>query len=90
MTKMKALTLLIGSPAILVTILTSAHATMPLLTTLPKQPTLAACQKWAATQSVDAIEMWGTQLSGEPSLEVALIRLTHSCMGDDEPEIVGF
>lgn len=83
-------TLIAVSFAILGALSTSANATMPILTTSPKQPNLAICRKWAASQSADAIETWGTQLSGKPSRDVGLMRLTLSRLGDDTPEIVGF
>jgi len=63
---------------------------MPTLTPSPKKVSLAACEKWAARQSPDAIEMWGIRENGTSSREIAILRLTLSCLGDEPPEIVGF
>lgn len=67
-----------------------ANATMPMLTEAPKRPTAAACGKWAAEQSDDALEMWGIQPNGKTSNSIALDRLKRSCMGESRPGIVGF
>jgi hypothetical protein len=69
---------------------TSANATMPMLTPDPKPATPDACRAWAAEQSEDAIEMWGQLEDGTRSREIALQRLTDSCLGKDVPEIVAF
>jgi hypothetical protein len=69
---------------------TPAYATMPFLTEKPESPNQASCEKWAAEQDDDAIEMWGTQDSGISSSTVALHRLADSCMGHEPPDIIGF
>ena len=57
---------------------TSAYATMPRLTPMPKPATPTACKEWAAKQDnapdADAIEMWGIQKNGISSRDVALRR----------------
>lgn len=71
-------------------IASSAHATAPELTPTPKPPTSEACKAWAAKQDSDAIYMWGRRKNGESSREIALQRLTLSCLGHRPPEIVNF
>jgi hypothetical protein len=63
---------------------------MPLLTPKPNPASAETCQKWAASQDDDAIEMWGIQENGSSSRDIALLRLALSCLGDRPPEIVGF
>jgi len=63
---------------------------MPLLTKEPTSPNQTLCEKWAAEQDDDAIEMWGIQDSGISSRAVALHRLARSCLGKRQPRIVGF
>ena len=65
-----------------------AHATMPNLTPEPKPATPEACRAWAKNQSDDAMDMWGIQEDGTSSPEVAVQRLTASCLGQPVPEIV--
>lgn len=67
-----------------------AYATMPLLTEKPASPNQTSCEKWAAEQDDDAIEMWGIQDSGISSRTAALRRLARSCLGKRQPSIVGF
>jgi hypothetical protein len=71
-------------------IATPAQATMPLLTPMPATHSKAACDKWAAVQDEDAIEMWGVLESGGTSRKAALLRLSRSCLGIKPPKIVGF
>jgi hypothetical protein len=68
----------------------AANATMPSLSPKPPVRSLSACQGWAAKQSDDAIEMWGILEHGSTSRDIAVGRLTRSCMGGPAPEIVGF
>jgi hypothetical protein len=68
----------------------AAHATMPQLTPEPKPATPEACRAWVTSQSDDAMDMWGIQEDGTSSPEVAVQRLTASCLGQPVPEIVGF
>jgi hypothetical protein len=76
--------------ALLLVLATSANATMPMLTPDPKPATPDSCRAWAAEQDEDAIDIWGIQEDGTSSPDVALQRLTDSCLGKDPPEIVGF
>src|SRR5262245_25058100 len=76
--------------ALLLISATTASATMPLLTPKPTPATPDACRAWASEQDEDTIYMWGTQEDGTNSPEVAVERLTRSCMGHPTPEIVGF
>jgi hypothetical protein len=62
----------------------AAQATMPLLTKSPDPPTPTACQKWAAEQDDDAIDMWGIQEDGTSSRAVALRRLYLVCLGHEQ------
>lgn len=68
----------------------AAYSTMPLLSEKPQLISPSTCQKWAATQDNDAIEMWGIQADGNSSKALALQRLTDDCLGQPAPEIVGF
>ena len=68
----------------------SALATMPELTATPAERTPSSCQSWAAKQDNDAVEMWGYMKDGGTSRDVALMRLTLSCLGDEQSDIVGF
>lgn len=65
-------------------------AAMPGLSAFPKSRTLASCAAWAGIQGDDAIAMWGTQEVGGSSQDLAISRLTTTCLGDAAPEIVGF
>lgn len=67
-----------------------AYATMPLLTTQPVPATGSSCEKWAAEQDEDALYMWGQQEDGTSSNEVAKLRLTLHCLGEQIPPIVTF
>jgi hypothetical protein len=67
-----------------------ARATMPMLSSEPFPASPAACQKWADLQSGDALDMWGLNEDGSWSREVAVLRLTLTCLGGARPEIVGF
>jgi hypothetical protein len=67
-----------------------ARATMPALSPEPSPASPANCQKWANSQSSDAFDMWGLKEDGSRSREVAVLRLTSSCLGGGRPEIVGF
>jgi hypothetical protein len=82
--------ILLGAVAALALIPTYALATMPALTSTPKPISLRSCQKWAAQQDPNAIEMWGIQEDGTTSRRIAIKRLTRSCLGHKSPEIVGF
>lgn len=62
---------------------------MPALTQQPASPTLTACFDWSKAQNLEALEVWGTQPSGESSTEVGSLRLTLFCLGDEAPSIVG-
>ncbi len=83
---MRALYLLLG----LACATLPAHAAMPTLTALPAARTPDTCLAWATKQDAEAREIWGTRESGNASDEVAVMRLTLSCLGDPAPEIVGF
>lgn len=78
--------------ALAITVATAAPAlaTMPMLTERPKVGDAEACRTWAARQSEDAFDMWGIQESGKSSRDVAILRLSLVCLGDPQPEIVGF
>lgn len=65
-------------------------ASTPMLSDLPKSRTLDSCKIWAGRQDDDAIDMWGTQENGSSSHDLAISRLTTTCLGDAAPEIVGF
>ncbi|MCU1340458.1 MAG: hypothetical protein JWO19_6039 [Bryobacterales bacterium] len=67
-----------------------ARATMPMLSSEPSPASPAACQKWADLQSGDALDMWGLNEDGSWPREVAVLRLTLTCLGRARPEIVGF
>lgn len=68
----------------------SAFANMPMLTEKPIEPSLQACNGWAAKQDDEALEMWGIEENGKSSRVVALKRLAGLCMGEKAPDIVGF
>ena len=67
-----------------------ASANMPTLTKRPAPLTPQACKVWAASQSEDAIYMWGQLESGDTSSDVAIQRLTRACLGEKAPRIVTF
>ena len=67
-----------------------ALATMPLLSDEPSSRTPATCQTWAGKQDEEALEMWGVMKDGGTSRDVGVMRLTLTCLGDEQPEIVGF
>jgi hypothetical protein len=68
----------------------SAHATMPTLTERPNPASPTTCREWAAAQDSEALEMWGIQEDGKFSQSVGINRLASFCMGQPQPEIVGF
>jgi len=78
------------APVIVALLAGPALATMPKLTATPSSRTLASCQQWAASQDDDAKEMWGLLESGSVNGDVALLRLTLTCLGDIPPPIVEF
>lgn len=78
------------STGLLFSVVVAAQATMPALTPVLGRPTPGSCRAWAAAQSTEAIDMWGIKEDGSSSRDVAVLRLTTSCMGGGYPEIVGF
>ena len=76
--------------AALVGVVGPAIASMPALSEFPKSRTFDSCRAWAGIQDDDAVSMWGTQENGSSSHDLALSRLTATCLGEAAPEIVGF
>lgn len=73
---------------ILFSMVITARATTPVLTSVPQPATAEACAKWATQQDEDAIYMWGQQESGGTSPHLAIERLKRSCLGKRPPKIV--
>ncbi|WP_238273213.1 hypothetical protein [Methylobacterium cerastii] len=69
---------------------TVASATMEPLKDGPAQVSGETCRTWAGQQSDDAIYQWGMMESGGSSRDLAVARLTVTCLGDPKPAIVGF
>jgi hypothetical protein len=63
---------------------------MPTLTPMPQQRSPEEYDLWAKRQSDPAFEMWGLQVDGRSSKDVAVDRLASYCLGQKPPEIVGF
>lgn len=66
-----------------------AFATMPPLTELPNPVDLDRCMAWGYTQAEEATFFWGQMPDGTSRPEVAHLRLTLYCLGDEIPAIVG-
>ena len=62
-----------------------ALAMGPSMTDFPSVKSLGNCERWAASQDDEARTIWGLLPSGKTSSEVAKMRLTLYCIGDDVP-----
>jgi hypothetical protein len=79
-----------GASLMAVSAILTGYPSMPAPATLPTPPTVAVCQAWALSQDANVIENWGRQKNGTSSREIAVRRLTRSCMGGGNPQTVGF